>query len=50
MSVRANEHGGGSRDRSDNRKLPDAGVFGVDQPNPIQPRSDVQTAGLPEVE
>jgi hypothetical protein len=50
MSVGPDEHGGGSRDRADNRKLPNADVFGADQLNPIRPRSDVETAGLAEVE
>jgi hypothetical protein len=42
MSVGANEHGGGSRDRADNGKLPNADVFGVDQLNPIRPWSPAQ--------
>ena len=33
MSVGANEQGGGSRDRAKYRKLPQAGVFGVEVPN-----------------
>jgi hypothetical protein len=50
MSVGPDKHRGGSRDRAHNRKLPAADVFGVDQLNPIDPRSDIQAAGLAEVE
>jgi hypothetical protein len=50
ISVGSNQHGGGSRDRSDRRKLPGARVFGIDPLNPICPGSDVETAGLTEVE
>src|SRR5437870_13286364 len=50
VSVGPNQHGSGSSDRAKYRKLPDANVFGVDQLNPIRPWSDVEAAGLPEVE
>ena len=50
VSVRPNQHGGGRRDRAQYRKLPDTNVFGVDQLNPIRPWSDVEAAGLTEVE
>ena len=50
ISVRPNQHGAGSRDRPECRKLPRTDVLGVDQPDPICPRSDVEAAGLAEVE
>ena len=50
ISVGPNQHGGGSSDRPEYRKLPRTDVFGVDQLNPIRPRSDVEAAGLTEVE
>ena len=50
ISVGPNQHGGGSSDRAEHRKLPQTSVFGVDQLNPIRPRSDVEAAGLTEVE
>ena len=48
ISVGPNQNGGGSGDRPECRKLPSPGVFGVDQLNPICPRSDVEAAGLAE--
>jgi hypothetical protein len=50
ISVGPNQHGGGSSDRPDRRKLPRTIVFSVDQLNAICPRSDVEAAGLTEVE
>src|SRR5438874_2530659 len=50
ISVRPNQHGGGSRNRPDYRKLPRTKVFGVGQLDPIYPWSDVEAAGLTEVE
>jgi ribosomal protein S18 acetylase RimI-like enzyme len=46
VSVGPDQYGGGSGDRPECRKLPRAVVFGVDQLNPICPRSDVEAAGL----
>jgi len=45
-----NQHGVGSSDRPEVPKLPRTGVFAVDQLNPIAPWSDVEAAGLTEVE
>ena len=50
ISVGPNQHGGGSSDRPECRKLPRTHVFGVDRLNPIRPGSDVEAAGLTEVE
>ena len=50
ISVGPDQHGGGSSDRAECRKLPRTDVFGVDQLNPIRPWSDVEAAGLTEVE
>src|SRR5947207_5855306 len=50
VSVGPNQHGSGSSDRAKYRKLPRTNVLGVDQLNPICPRSDVEAAGLIEVE
>jgi len=50
LSVGTNQSGGGSRDGPDRRKLPRTHVFGVDQLNAIRPWSDVEAAGLTEVE
>jgi hypothetical protein len=45
MSVGANQHGSGSSDRAEDRKLPHTVVFGVDELNPIAPWRDVEAAG-----
>jgi hypothetical protein len=50
MSVGPDQHGGGSGDRADYRKLPWAGVGGVDQPDPVCPSGDFDAAGVAEVE
>ena len=50
ISVGANEHGGGRRDRAKRRKRPRTGVFGVDQLNAIRPWPGVEGAGLIKVE
>jgi hypothetical protein len=50
ISVGPNQHGGGSSDRPECGKLPRTEVFAVDQLNPIAPWSDVEAAGLTEVE
>jgi hypothetical protein len=50
ISVGPNQHGSGSSDPAEYRKLPLTNVFGVDQPDPIRPWSDVEAAGLAEVE
>jgi hypothetical protein len=50
ISVGPNQNGGRSRDRLDGRKLQCTQVFGVDQRNAIRPWSDVEAAGLTEIE
>ena len=50
VSVGPDQHGRGSGDRPEHRKLPRAGVLGVDQLHAIRPRRDVEAAGLAEVE
>jgi hypothetical protein len=50
VSVGPNQHGGGSSDHTECRKLPWASVLGVDQLNPVRPWSDVEAAGLTEVD
>src|SRR3954454_2418214 len=50
MSVGPDQHGTRSGDRAKCRKPPHAVVFGVDQLDPIRPRSDVEAAWLTEVE
>ena len=50
ISVGPNQHGGGSGDRAKYRKLPQADIFSVDQLDPIRPWSNVEAAGLTEVE
>ena len=50
MPVGPDQHGGGSGDRAEYRKFPWAGVFGVDQPDPVRPGRDVVAARLAEVE
>ena len=49
VSVGPNQHGSGSSDGAEYRKLQDTNVFGVDQLNPIRPWSDVEAAGLTEL-
>ena len=50
MPVGSDQHGRGRSDLANGRKLPDAMVPGVDQPDPIRPRRNVETAGFTEVE
>src|SRR5258708_29881347 len=50
MPVGPNQHGGGSSDRPECRKLPRTDIFGVDQLNAICPWSDVEVPALTEVE
>jgi len=50
MSVGPDQHGGGSGGRAEYRKLPWAGVRGVDQPDPVCPSGDFDAAGIAEVE
>lgn len=50
ISVRPDQYGGGSSDRSDCRELPCANVCSVNWLNPICPGSDVEPARLTEVE
>ena len=50
MAIRPDQHGSRSGDCAKCRKLPHAVVFGVDQLDPIRPRSDVEAAWLTEVE
>jgi hypothetical protein len=44
VSVGPNQHGSGSRNQPQRRKLPRTIVGGVDQSNPICPRGDVEVA------
>jgi len=50
MAIGPDQHGSGSGDRPERRKLPHASVLGVDQLDSIRPRRDVEAAGLTEVE
>src|ERR1019366_788177 len=50
MSVGSDQHGRGSSDLTKDRELPHAIVPGVDQPDSIRPRRNVETAGFTEVE
>src|SRR5919198_2395089 len=50
ISIRPNQRGGRSRDRAKDRKFPGTVVCRVDQLDPIRPRSDVDAAGVTEVE
>ena len=50
MSIGPDQHCSRSGDRAKCRKFPHAVVFGVDQLDPIRPRSDVEAAWLTEVE
>ena len=50
MAVGPDQHGRGSGDLAEHRELPHAFVLGVDQPDSICPRRDVEPAGLTEIE
>ena len=50
VSVGPDQDGGGSGDRAEHRKLPSAGILSIDQLDPVGPWSDVEAAGLTEVE
>jgi hypothetical protein len=50
VSVGPSQYGSGRGDRATCRKLPRTNVFGVDQLDPVRPWSDVEAAGLAEVE
>src|ERR1700749_3419379 len=50
ISVGPDQHSSGSSDLAEYRKIPGATIFGVDQLNPVRPRSDVEAAGLTEIE
>ncbi len=50
VAVGPNQHGSGSSDRAEHRKLPRTGVSSVDQLDAVSPRSDVEAARLAEVE
>ena len=50
MAVGSDQHGRGRGDLAEDRELPHAVVGGVDQPDPIRPRREVEAAGRAEVE
>jgi hypothetical protein len=50
MAVGPNQHGGRSRYRAECGKLPYTTILRFDQLNPVRPCSDVEAAGLTEVE
>ncbi len=50
VPVGANQHGSGSSDRAEHRELPHTCVSSVDPLNPIGPWSNVEGAGLAEIE
>src|SRR5207244_12825711 len=50
VSVGPDQHGSGSCDRAEYRELPLPLVARVDQLDPVRPWSDVEAAGLTEVE
>ncbi len=50
IAVGPHQHGSGSNDRAKDRKLPQTTICSVDHLNPIRPWSDVEAAGLTEVE
>ena len=50
VSIGPNQHGSGSRDRAEHRELPHTSVSSVDPLNPVRPWSDVEGAGLTEIE
>lgn len=50
MPVGPDHHGRGRSDLAKDGELPHAIVPGVDQPDSIRPRGDVETAGFTEVQ
>src|SRR3989441_12990793 len=50
MSVGSDQHGRGSSNLAKDRELPHASMLGVDEPDSIRPRRNVETAGFTEVE
>src|SRR6202011_5126494 len=50
MSVGSDQHGRGRSDLAKDRELPHASMLGVDEPDSIRPRRNVETAGFTEVE
>ena len=50
VSVGPDQHGSGSSDRAEHRELPHTSVSSVDPLHPIRPWSDVEGAGLTEIE
>src|SRR3712207_6788250 len=50
VSIRPNQHRGWGSDGPECRKLPRTVVCRIDEPNPIGPRSDIDAAGLTQVE
>src|ERR1700716_4424283 len=50
MPIGSDQYGRWRSDLAKDRYLPHAGLLGVDQPDSIRPRSDVETAGFTEVE
>src|ERR1700716_4337135 len=50
MSVGSDQHGRGSSDLAKDRELPHASMPGVDEPDSIRPRRNVETTGCTEAE
>src|SRR3954452_5518133 len=50
VTIGPDQHDCWSSDRAECREVPRAVISGVDQPDPIRPRRDVEGAGLTEVE
>src|SRR5256714_13871968 len=50
VSVGSDQHGRGSSDLAKDRELPHARMLGVDEPDSIRPRRNVETAGVTEAE
>src|SRR3979411_2422326 len=50
VSVGPDQDGGGSGDHAEHGKLPLPDIFRIDQLDPVSPRSDVEAAGLTELE
>ena len=50
ISIGPDQHGRGCGDRTHHRKIPFTNIFRLNRLNPIGPRSDVEAAGLTEVE
>ena len=50
MSISPDQYGRRCGDRAKHREVSHAFVCGVDAPDPIRPRHDVEAAGLTEVE